>query len=157
MGFDPSGWLTAWTAAGLLAVPYAGVRTREVAPADLPAAVRQAALASAPGAELTRAVRCADHRGPLCRLSGRDAKGREVVVEVDARGEALRVTTAMTEDDLSEGLRRIVRDHARSEPITRIRQVEDVRLARKEILFEGPDATGALQLRFVARFARDGR
>ena len=60
---------------------------------QVPVEVRQAALKAVPGASLTSAFKETDEGKTTYELSGKDARGREIDVEVTARGVVLAVET----------------------------------------------------------------
>jgi hypothetical protein len=70
----------------------------------VPAAVRRAAAQAAPGVALTKALKTVEEGTTYYELIGRDAKGREVDVELTARGQVLGVGVEVAWSEVPRGV-----------------------------------------------------
>jgi hypothetical protein len=107
----------------------------------VPAAVRQAAEKAAPGVALTKALKTVEEGTTYYDLIGRDARGREVDVEVTARGQVLGVGVEVAMAQVPAAVLNALRAKARGMTFT---DAEAVSLNGKVFAyrFEGETAKG---------------
>lgn len=125
----------------LAAVPASAQEEKEIDMARVPAPVRQAAMKAAPGARLTSAFKETDEGRTTYELSGRDAQGRGVEIEVTGRGVVLGVETEIPVSQVPRVVIDALRAKARGMKFTSAEVVtRNGRIISYE--FEGEDAAG---------------
>lgn len=122
------GWRSAVVFLGLAAFltyagPLRGEQETALPVAKVPPAVRQGADKAVPGAKWMKAFQSTEEDETLFGLIGRDAKGREIEVELTPAGRVLEIETGMPMNDVPKPILDVVSAKARGVKIERARSV----------------------------------